>query len=120
MAGRAGEGADKKTGGLNFKPTSAEVELAKKVLDNADSKSRKSKMTSMVAWLKQNAEASGSAEASASRGEQRLAYLQQYLIFQQRKQQGKTMSTSVVNNTKAQYTDFDWMCEHEIRQVFKK
>ena len=95
------------------------MDLARKVLENADSKAKKSKMASMVAWLKANPQAEGSAEAAASRGDQRVNYLMQYLIFQNRKSQGKAVTINSTNHVKQEYNEYDWLCEHQIRTVFK-
>ena len=68
-----------------FKPTEAELDAARKILEASDEKQVRAKMQSMANFLRRNAESEGNDAAASSRGESRREYLLRYMAFQFKK-----------------------------------
>jgi len=87
-------------------PTQQELDAARKILAGTDKKALKSKFASMAHWLKDNPDHA----VASSRGEDRRAYLEQFMVFQMRQKGTSTtqVSSSVVESGKQKHQDLRW------------
>ena len=91
----------------SLKPTDQEIADAKAILDKASEKDRKSRMSSMVSFLKANPDP----QATSSRGEVRQEFLMKFMVHQLRsKDAAKRITTGhTVSRTEAAGCLFTWM-----------
>ena len=83
-------------------PTAEEVAAARALLEH----NKKSKMASMVHWLRANPDPA----IANSRGEQRQKYLEQWMIWSMRSKKAKTSSTNeqVTSVENSAFSDWHW------------
>jgi hypothetical protein len=98
------------------KPTQEELDAARLVLASADKKLIKSKFAGMAHWLKDNPDDS----VSGSRGSERKAYLEQFLVFQMRQKavQKVSTTTTTVETTTAKHTEVRWWSRQKMNTEF--
>jgi hypothetical protein len=87
-------------------PSADELAAARKVLAGVDKKQLRSKFACMAHWLKDNPDAA----ASSSRGDQRKAYLEQFMVWQMRQKnlQKESQSRSTVEVVNTTYNNLRW------------
>ena len=110
--------------GLNLIPTEEEMQRAQEILSKADFKQKRSMMNAMSSWLKKGqAEASADqrsseavAKAMSSRGDDRLAYLQKYLVYQKRKGEHTITNHMTNSHIEQKIKEKEWMCKYEMEQ----
>ena len=101
-----------------LQPTQDELEAAKKVLKNADSKDMRSKMHGMANWLKENGGANP--EAAASRGDARKGWLESYLVHQLRNKANVKIACNSrdLTSDKQKFQDEEHLCQKEMDTRF--
>ena len=97
-------------------PTEEELSAARKILESAGPKSKRSKMAAMSGWLVKHPEGDGHADAQASRGESRNQYLLRYMIWMQRRGASKLCSTESSENIVEKKARYYWWTEWKARK----
>ena len=77
-----------------YEPSAAELEKARAILSECDAKEQKSKMASMVGYVKRQPDAEMHKEVAESRGENRQQYLVRYMAYQLTRGQNKMSHTN--------------------------
>ena len=100
----------------NIKPSREEVEKAKRLLKEANAKELRSKMASMASWLAANPDSA----VSASRGDERKAYLQAFVVHQMRAKAGTKKAEHVFKKShlSANITDDEWYNLERLEKKF--
>ena len=99
-------------------PTKAELDAAKKLLLASNDKQKKSKMQSMVHYLKANPDDA----AAISRGDARQQYLVKFLVHQMRtKGTTKTASNErVLSSSDSSMSDLHWLAAEKMDDAVGK
>ena len=71
-------------------------------------------MAAMTGWLKKHADAPGHDVAIVSRGGDREAYLERYIVWMQRRGQATTTCSKGAEHVETQSKSYGWKSEHQI------